>query len=519
MRAGQGNTTMRRFIGSLGLPRSLAAAAALLALAPTATLAAPPTVTAVPGTPTLPAGNSNFSEAGYVMEEFFLSGTATAYKETAPPDAAGRWSVQPDRTAPYTTRIVVIRPAERRRFNGNVVVEWLNVSGGLDVGPVWTVTRREILRSGTAYVALSAQVVGIEGGAGIGGSGGRGMGLKQVNAERYRPLNHPGDAFSYDILSQVGALVKNQQGPKVLGNLVPRKVVAVGESQSAGYLTTYTNAIDPIARVFDGFLIHSRSGGSALLNPLPRPAAGAPPAPARPTRITKMRGDIRVPVLTFLAETDVIGNGLMSGYFHARRPDTPRLRAWEVTGTAHADSYFMAGGTIDTGAASVAELAKAFVATKDLRGAILAKPINAAPQHHYVMQSALVHLLRWINGGPPPPPGARIATIGSGTATDPIKPVLDAVGNARGGVRSPWMDVPSAIHSGIGNSGAPVARLYGVTEPFDAATLARLYPGGKAEYLRKFTAALDASIASGFILRADRTEIVGLAGAMWDQQQ
>jgi hypothetical protein len=229
-----------------------------------------------------------------------------------------------------------------------------------------------------------------------------------------------------------------------------------------------------------------------------------------------MRDDMRVPVLTFLTETDVIGNGLMSGYVRARRPDTPRLRAWEVPGTAHADIYMMLGGTIDTGRATSAELAKAFVPTADLRGAKLAKPINAAPQHHYIMQSALAHLLKWVDTRALPPSGARILVRGSGTDTDPTKPALDPIGNAEGGIRSPWMDVPTALYSGIGNSGAPVARLYGATEPFDQTKLARLYPGGKAEYLRKFAVALDLAIAKGFILQADRAEIVGLAGASWD---
>jgi hypothetical protein len=36
----------------------------------------------------------------------------------------------------YKTRIVVFRP-ERAEFNGTVIVEWLNVSGGVDAAPDW----------------------------------------------------------------------------------------------------------------------------------------------------------------------------------------------------------------------------------------------------------------------------------------------------------------------------------------------------------------------------------------------
>jgi hypothetical protein len=41
--------------------------------------------------------------------------------------------------------------------------------------------------------------------------------------------------------------------------------------------------------------------------------------------------------------------------------------------------------------------------------------------------------------------------------------------------------------------------------------LARFYPGGRAEYLREFQASLDKAIQAGFILPADRQEILELA--------
>jgi hypothetical protein len=58
-----------------------------------------------------------------------------------------------------------------------------------------------------------------------------------------------------------------------------------------------------------------------------------------------------------------------------------------------------------------------------------------------------------------------------------------------------------------------MAAIFGSGEPFDAATLRRLYPGGAKEYLERFTTALDAAIQSGFIVAADRTEILELAAA------
>ena len=45
----------------------------------------------------------------------------------------------------------------RKKFNGTVVVEWLNVSGGVDAAPDWTFAHTELIREGYAWVGVSAQ--------------------------------------------------------------------------------------------------------------------------------------------------------------------------------------------------------------------------------------------------------------------------------------------------------------------------------------------------------------------------
>lgn len=71
-------------------------------------------------------------EYGYVEEEFFLSGDATAYESEGDWDDDGEWAAIPTETAPYQTRILVRRPADPDAFNGTVVVELLNVTSGMD---------------------------------------------------------------------------------------------------------------------------------------------------------------------------------------------------------------------------------------------------------------------------------------------------------------------------------------------------------------------------------------------------
>jgi len=245
----------------------------------------------------------------------------------------------------------------------------------------------------------------------------------------------------------------------------------------------------------------SRFGGAASLqNSAMTGAQGQPSA-------IKFRPDLRVPVLAVETETDVI-DGRMPGYRSARQPDHDRLRVWELPGTAHADNYSFVAGSIDSGTIPIEKLAAAWAPMSEIMGAKLAKPINNAPQHHYVVQNALVKLDRWVGTGKAPPQAEPMKMNENDT---PATFVLDANGLTEGGVRTPWVDAPISQLSGTGNSGSPLAFLVGSSEPFDTATLERLYPGGKKEYLKKFTASLDSAIKAGFILKADRKEILELA--------
>jgi Alpha/beta hydrolase domain len=454
------------------------------------------TVSPVPGKPALLLGAFDITGLGYVAEEYFISGTASSYSSAAELGPDGRWSVTPSAAAEFTTRMVVLTPTDRDRFNGTVLVEWLNVSGGIDAPAVWMMAHREMVRAGYAYVAVSAQRVGVEGGENLLGVD---MSLKTQDPNRYAALCHPGDAFAYDIFSQAGRIVRD----RLLPELRPEHVIALGESQSALFLTTYINAVDPLAQVYDGFLVHSRFGPAAPLGDgsifgvLDGPSEGV-----------KFRPDLRVPLVTIITETDLFG-GRRQGYYSARQPDNQQLRVWEIAGAAHADNYTIQVAPIDTGAAALTDIVAAYAPTNMLMGQQLDHCINFAPQHHYVLQAALSQLCQWVRTGRPAPSAETIEL----TDADPPQPVLDANGLARGGVRTPWADVPIARTSGAGSEEITMATIFGSGELFDTATVRRLYPGGAAEYLERFTAALDAAIQSGFILAADRDEILQLAAA------
>ncbi len=461
-------------------------------------------VAPAPGKPLLLLGAFDIDSVGYVAEEFFISGTASSYAPAGELGPDGRWDVRSSGTADYTTRIVVLTPADRTQFNGTALVEWLNVSGGIDAPAVWMMAHREILRAGYAYVAVSAQQVGVHGGASLLGMD---MSLKSQGPTRYASLNHPGDAFCYDIFSQIGELVRNA-GDGILGQLRPQHVIAIGESQSAMFLTTYINAVDPLAGVYDGFLVHSRFGpaapldGTSLIEEL-ESSGGTQVA-------VRFRPDLRVPLMTIITETDLFGQ-VPLGYYFARQPDNEWLRVWEISGAAHADNYTIQVAPIDSGSAPLDDIAAAYAPTNMLMGQRLGHYINFGPQHHYVVQAALAALDRWVRTGEPAPSVPPLA-VHESTAPQPI---LDANGLAEGGIRTPWVDVPIARTSGLGGEENIMSSIFGSGEPFSTATLRRLYPGGIEEYLEGFTAALDTAIRSGFILPADRAEILELAAATY----
>ena len=205
---------------------------------------------------------------GYVEEEFLLEGQASSYAVSGERTADGRWRANPAEEVPFVTRLVTRRPADAARFSGSVIVEWNNVSGGVDASPDWTLLHRELIRAGHAWMGVTAQKAGVDGGGYV-----EGPHLKKAFPERYAVLNHPGDAWSYDIFSQAGAALRGPAG--LLGPLTAKRLVAAGESQSAMRLVTYINAVDPLAMVYDGFLVHGRGATGAGFD-----AAGARARPS-----------------------------------------------------------------------------------------------------------------------------------------------------------------------------------------------------------------------------------------------
>ena len=425
----------------------------------------------------------DLDEYGYVEEEFFFEGDAVTYEPVPGTTlgADGRWQLQPARTAPFTSRILVERPTDPARFSGNVIVSWGNVSAGFEIAKISSIA----LERGDAWVTVSAQKFAVHGGPGNEANGMRGW-----DPQRYGSLHHPGDDFSFDIFRQ-GALAVGRDrgvGPDPLGGLDVRHVIGTGGSQSGFRLNAWINGLQPLTHVFDGFFVQVSFGRAAKFD-----TTDAPDDLPRSYLEygVRIRDDLDVPVLSISTESEA------ESLYPVRQPDTDLIRTWEIAGSAHAG-----------GPEGMADVVQLWV-RDGLRAATNtgADPSPAAGEEpndisfDAVMNAAYVHLVRWVTVGVAPPSFPLIDFD-----DDPPRIRRDAHGNATGGIRVPEMDAPVAEYRGR-NASEGMAALSGSMKRFSAEKLHELYPT-KDDYLAQWSAAVDRGVAAGYILDTDAAVVL-----------
>jgi hypothetical protein len=414
---------------------------------------------------------------GYEEEEFYLEGEATRYRTVAGTELGrdGRWEAEPAGTAPFRTRLLVYRPSDPRHFNGTAVVSWNNVTAGYDL---FAGDTAEILEGGFAFVAVTTQRAGVH------GLPHASQGLVDWDPARYGALSVPSDDFSYDIFTQAARAIGSDRdlATDPMGGLEVRKLIAQGSSQSAGRLATYVNALHPLTRAFDAYLLAIYFGSGAPLE------VGDEVVnihtPATPINVREalrgrnlLRDDLDVPVMVVNSELEAIS------CYPMRQPDTDRFRYWEAAGTCHVSDQGMQ--------------LRAPKYERDF-GDVLPIPegINRVPMNP-LYDAALHHLRVWVNGGPPPPVQPRIRFAG-----DPPEIVRDEHGIAEGGIRLPQVDVPVACNSAIPLADDIFSVLYGSSVPFPPAELTALY-GDATSYRSRVEEAARAAEKAGVLLARD----------------
>lgn len=402
---------------------------------------------------------------GYVEREYFMQGKANAYDA---PAVVYTPTLIPKRLAnvvkadiPYKTRIVVRRPVDPAKFNGTVLVEWLNVTDGIDGKYFWVQAKDYLIRAGYAYVGISAQDNSISV---------TDRSLKKFSPTRYGSLDVTGegkianDDLSYDIFSQAAQVAKND--PQVLGGMPVQKIIGIGMSQSGIRFGNYLNYIHMKAPVYDAFLVQ-------VWNP-------------------SIRDDMTTPVIKVMSESEA-----NSTWLAVAQEDTPTRHSWWVAGTSHGDQTQRFGRTgvftRDLGATNVKNDACATGA-----------PTRPRTPLRHVINSAIYHLQMQIKSGAIPPSGPAFTTAFKGAS---ISIVRDANGNALGGIRMASSDVPVARADGLDCGG-----FIGAWVPFTEEKLKSLY-ATHADYVGKVIEAANRSVKAGFILPEDAAQTVAEARA------
>ena len=432
----------------------------------------------------------------YVEEEFLVSGTANVYDWPQPGPAVVRTP-----NAPYTTRVLIRRPAKRSRFSGVVAVEMLNPSNLFDLNLGWAISGREFVRNGDAWVGITAKPVSV-------------VTLKSFDAKRYEalswanplPMDDPRNCSSiardsdrstenglvWDIHRQVAVWLKSydRSNPLAYGEGAGRQhpvqhLYAWGYSQTGAFLYTYVNAIHPLdvqansKPLFDAYVIAMASGPS----PINQCAANIPAGD--PRRIIRNAG---VPVVRVMSQSDYLSG------ISARRPDSdtrPDLyRNYEIAGAAHATpdelNFAAAPGDITKGGRAVPPMS-----------------CNEGPRSRFpnwVAFNAIFHNLDlWVREGKPAPHAEPIAVENG-------KPVLDQFGNVTGGIRSPFVDVPTSTWYG-NSTGESFCRIAGHEVPFEAQRLERLYPDNDV-YEQAVAKDVSALVLQRWIVRSDGETLI-----------
>jgi len=232
-------------------------------------------------------------------------------------------------------------------------------------------------------------------------------GLEQFvahNKERYNDLKIDQDQVP-EILAQVGALMKSKQSGNPLAGVTIRKMVMGGTSATAGVLIRYLPGhmvyrTPDMKLIYDGFM--PTSNGATVRQ-------------------------VDVPLIQIPTMTEV-----MSGTVTARQDGDAagdQYRLYEFAGMAHVDSRDSVRFKPDP----------------------CKTPISQFPLQAY-FSVALNHLFEWVDKGKVPPRAERIL-IDRNSANDGSLMALDENGNAKGGIRNPYVDVPVS-KLGVRNEGA-----------------------------------------------------------------
>lgn len=454
-----------------------------------------PQIAPVPASGRLPLASAarhgteyvDLEKLGYVEEEYYMVGLAPAIT------AAGERLFD----APYVTRFLIRKPKDPGRFNGTVVIEPFSWMGERGAG--WILTRDYLMRKGYAFVGytLSINRPANDPKTLEWDPEPRNLNLdfmRRYDYKRYAPLGsyYDSDRFrrgngpdqyppqAQGIAAQLALLLKSNlaSGP-MPGLNVKRLYVNTWAINGQLWFDYLDQGRHQQWRMPDGQpLIDAYMTGHVVYGDLGGEVLRAP---------RNLPGD--APFVTVYSQTEVVHDASQA---IALPPDTnqPKLRYYEVTGMPHlrlADQ-----GTDST---------EPHPADGDKRNEPQCQFLYDEPVET-VVSAILEAMDRWVRDGTPMPKAERVVREGQGVARDPHS------GNLLGGVRPPWIQVPSATY--LTDQETACGTVYDTKVPYSAQRLQALY-GSYTQYAGRFEAAKQQAIQEGYLLLEDARRVQPVA--------
>jgi hypothetical protein len=373
----------------------------------------------VPGTTPLGAAAVDLKAAGYTEREFYADGTANRYRGAT--SGATQTATVIDGNWPYRTRVLVDAPAPGH-FNGTLVVEWTNVTIGVDANFVFAEANADLLREGYAYATVSVQKVGVD--RDKSWSPQR-YGTLSVDASNVDPqgggtIDATNDPLSWDVYTQVAEALKANVGQNPpLPGLRVRNVIATGQSQSAARLATYYNTIQPLDNFFNGFVFWDRA-------------------------TSKLRSDLAVPGISVNSEA-------LSALGFPPFGTSTYTREWEVAGSTHgsiyAEQYVDAMFNRDKSLIGPNGQPESF--TQWVEPSCTVLPAFSTVPAGLVVGDAMDSVRNWIRTGRAAAPSIYFDRDATGAL------IRDSNGNVEGGVRLSQFVAPTAAVSAVNGTAFP----------------------------------------------------------------
>lgn len=414
--------------------------------------------------------------SAYVEEEFLVSGVGNIYAH----DAAGALVVK-NAARPYTTRILIRRPRDRSQYSGVLVFDLLYPEAGQST--LWPSLRGYIISSRDAYVQVTTRREGRN--PVLAGTPGAIDQLKLKDSVRYGPIEFPDGGLTWDIISQIGRLVRTDFPKNPLRDFRPKTIIAGGFSGAGALTLFYINggfadkARMPGGKpIFDGYFVGEPSWYPRVNSTA---STALDMADDDPRQQVQPR-DVPAISLYSMWVTTPMGVGRLRADSDA--PDD-RYRFYVVAGASHVGRTQLEG-------------------EYNSQVAKCENPPNTFPLNHYIALT-FDYLKRWSQGKKIPPHAPPLELDDRG------KPVPDSNGNPKGGIRSTAVDVPAARH--FDGAGGFLCELTGADQPFSPEKLRELY-GSRAGYVARVAARTRQLQNEGWLLSESAAEVISEAEAV-----